>query len=172
MRTSGTLPPKHSGRATDWAHLEEMLRDKNKDVRIVATKAMGIKRGFAGSGRIPQLLEVLLRDKDKDVRIAAAYALGYAGPDAIPALLEALRDKDKDIREAVVHALANRSCGREAATSALTRLREDEDADKALRGTPPLKLWRRWRRNLLMRSARCCWIRARTKSFESRLPVK
>jgi HEAT repeat protein len=111
--------------------LLEAARDKDEDIRDAAAEALARATDWAH-------FEEMLRDKDKDVRIAAAYALGYAGSGAIPALLEALNDKDKDIREAVAHALANRSSDREAATSALTRLREDEDADTPTPASPPV----------------------------------
>jgi hypothetical protein len=62
-------------------------------------------RGVRGDSPL-EVLEVRLRGAEKDLRGQTAYQLRERGPEAVPALCEALKDPDPSVRAAVAESLA------------------------------------------------------------------
>src|SRR5205085_8217645 len=70
-----------------------------------------------------------LASGDVDVRITAARVLGAAGPDAVPALVQALRDDDDPrVRLNAATALGRRDMNAKAAIPALVAALKDDRA--------------------------------------------
>jgi HEAT repeat protein len=84
--------------------LIQVLVDEEGRVRAAATSALGQIGPYAAAG----LVEALQKDKAARIRAAAAAALPMIadrGPNAVPALIEALKDTDGGVRKAVASAL-------------------------------------------------------------------
>ncbi len=82
------------------------LAHKNKNIRVVAAKALG-EMGPKASFAVSDLIKAL-RDSNGQVRVDAAKALGAIGPKAsfaVPALIEAFDDRSDEVRLAVVYTL-------------------------------------------------------------------
>ena len=73
---------------------------------------------------ISQWVEVLKHEGNSARR--AAIALGKIGPDAVPALIEALKDKDKEVHRLAVYALGQIGPAAKDAVPALKALSETE----------------------------------------------
>jgi len=81
--------------------LIEALADEDEQVRRAAAGALRDMGPQAGDA-IPALIQTL---RDKDVSMDAASALGEIGPQAIPALVEAVDDRDAQVRRGAILAL-------------------------------------------------------------------
>jgi HEAT repeat protein len=99
--SSGTLAAAEKTSVADWV---EKLKDKHKDVRLRAAKALG-DLGTPAKEAVPELVKCL-KDKDLDVRRQAAQALAQIGPSAVTALQETLKDEEVQTRLWAVEALA------------------------------------------------------------------
>ena len=71
------------------------MKDKDKGVRSAAVIALG-SMGPEAKAAIPVLIATL---GDKDAGMLAANALAGIGPEAIPAIIDALKDIDREVRE-------------------------------------------------------------------------
>src|SRR5205823_1035020 len=76
--------------------LIDRLRDENSDVRLVAAARLG-GPGPKGAERAWALIR-LLGDEHLGVRRDAAWALSHIGPEAWPAIREALQDTSPIVR--------------------------------------------------------------------------
>ena len=103
-------------------------KDKDKDIRLNATQALG----KIGRVAIPYLLP-LLQDSDEDVRAMAAIALGSMGEVAIPYLLPLLKDSDEDVRAITAYTLGNMGETGKVAIPYLLPLLKDSDEDTSVR---------------------------------------
>ena len=99
--------------------LIEAFKDENRDVRRFAARALE-RIGSEAKSAVPALSEAL-KDKDESlsVRMVAAWALMGIGPEAMPALIEALKVENRDVRRAAALGLG------EIATA----LRDDKATD-------------------------------------------
>ncbi|MEN6449155.1 MAG: HEAT repeat domain-containing protein [Thermoguttaceae bacterium] len=108
--------------------LTELLRDKNRRIRLSAASALADIDPKA-EVTMPVLVE-LLADGDQGVRSCAAEATGKFGPmarTATPALIGLLTDRDADVRCSAAGALGKIGPEAKTATPALNRLLHDED---------------------------------------------
>ena len=87
LRTLGHFPTERAGTI-----LAAGLNDHERDVRIAACEALGVRGGEVS---VKELSRVLTEDADIDVRLAAARSLGDTGsPQGVAALGNALDDQD------------------------------------------------------------------------------
>ncbi len=111
--------------------LTELLKDKDVEVRFVASWALG-NIGPDAKKAVPALTK-LLRDKDRQIREVTAKALGKIGPEAktaVRTLTELLKDGDEPVRKAAAEAVGKIG---PAAIPALTELLKDKGSDKEAR---------------------------------------
>lgn len=79
------------------------LKDQSPDVRLLAVQRLG-GLGPQGAERATALI-LLLKDVNAGVRREAAWSLGLIGPDAWPALRDALNDENPLVRAGAALAL-------------------------------------------------------------------
>lgn len=124
---------KKKGEKRDIKKLIVQLKDKNKNVRESAAKALcaigtlavpallkamqdADKKAYErlvtvldrieDKSTVPDLIGILLKNKIGGLRIFAAEALGNTGDKrAVPALIEALKNEDGEVRKAAKEAL-------------------------------------------------------------------
>jgi HEAT repeat protein len=108
---------------SDWV---EKLKDKRKETRLKAAKALG-DLGSPAQPAAPQLVECL-RDKDRDVCRQSAQALAQIGPEAVPALREALTDEAVQARLWAAEALGLLAPDAEQAAPVLIEAPQDKAA--------------------------------------------
>jgi HEAT repeat protein len=108
---------------SDWV---EKLKDKHKEVRLWATKALG-DMGTLAKAIIPDLMEGL-KDKDLEVQQQAARALAQIGPSSVPALQEALKDEQVHVRMLAAEALGILAPDAKEAVAALLEAAKDRHA--------------------------------------------
>lgn len=90
----------------------ESLKDKDKDVRAAAARAIG--KCDPNSDAVKGLVELLKSEKDESVKIAVINGLSSAGPaarDALPTLREIQKSEDKKSKLAKAAQDASRSIG-------------------------------------------------------------
>jgi HEAT repeat protein len=125
----GTMGPKP---ASAVPALTRLLRDESEDVRRAAVYALG-EMGPEAKSAIPELVKMLHRwMKEDETRHEEAprapeivLALWKIGPDAIPALVQALRTvKDEDTADEIIASLGLLGS---AAVSPLQEVLEDQD---------------------------------------------
>ena len=91
LRTLGRYPTEKAG-----VILSSGLHDHDRDVRIAACEALGVRGGEAS---VAELARVLADDADVDVRLAAARGLSEtASTQGVAALGDALEDQDPAIQ--------------------------------------------------------------------------
>ncbi|MFQ5811721.1 MAG: HEAT repeat domain-containing protein [Anaerolineae bacterium] len=83
--------------------LIEALQDENEDVRQRSAWALG-EMGPDAKDAVPALIEAL-GDVKAPVRAAAVTVIENLGPEAVPALIEALQDEDWNVRQTATEAL-------------------------------------------------------------------
>jgi hypothetical protein len=118
-----------AGRCADKpavSELVEKLKDKRKEVRLRAVKALG-DLGTPAKAAVPDLLECL-RDKDLEVQRQASQSLAQVGPAAVPALREALADEQARVRGWAANALGLLAPDSKDAVAALLEAAKDKDA--------------------------------------------
>ncbi len=83
--------------------LVSLLKDKKKDVRIQAIKALG----QVGDDTATNNLIIMLHDPDKDIRMASIQAMGDMGNSVTKTHLQYYIEKetDKELIEAARHAI-------------------------------------------------------------------
>jgi HEAT repeat protein len=110
-----------------------LLRDRNRDVRQVATRALG---RIGDSAAVLPLMETLGSDRPVPKHITA-QAVFRLGPSAVPALAAAVDHVDPGVREVAIETLGMAG-GYEAAPGIIRALRDDDVADVRVRAARAL----------------------------------
>ena len=103
------------------SRIAALLKDKDRDVRMTAAKALG---SLGAKEQAPAIVE-RLKDEDPDVRRAAVEALGTLGAkEQAPAIVERLKDEDSDVHLAAFEALGKLGA-KEQAPAIAERLKDE-----------------------------------------------
>src|SRR5207237_6054407 len=83
---------------------------------------------------MPTLIDALGNDRSEEVRRSAASALGSMGPEAVPALINALRDQDPYTRGYAADSIGRNGPEAKAAVPALIEILKNKDESGEIRG--------------------------------------
>lgn len=104
-KAAAALEEKRLGEIGDTRAVEpliQLLKDRDRDVRLVAARVLG---GMRDTRVVEPLIQVL-KDEDRGVRMSAARALGRIGDKrAVEPLTNALEDEDSLVQDAARDAL-------------------------------------------------------------------